>query len=73
MKHIQDAAQVIARRNDQVSLQTACHMTLVANEKQQGQLYAQQVVTRYLLGQQWTQCLAFLREHQPLKVPERGD
>lgn len=68
MKHIQDAAQVITRRSDQSSLQAACHMTLVANEKQQGQLYAQQVVTRYLLNHQWAQCLAFLREHQPLKV-----
>ncbi|KAL8569273.1 hypothetical protein ACOMHN_029894 [Nucella lapillus] len=68
MKRIQDAAQAITRRNDQSSLKTACHMTLVANEKQQGQLYAQQVVTRFLLNCQWAQCLDFLREHQPLKV-----
>nr|KAG5706227.1 hypothetical protein BaRGS_019554 [Batillaria attramentaria] len=68
MKHIQDAAKVIARRCDQTSLQAACHMTLLADEKQQGQLYAQQVVTRYLAAQQWSQALAFLKEHQPLKV-----
>ncbi|XP_076446765.1 gem-associated protein 5-like [Babylonia areolata] len=68
MKRIQDAAQAITRRSDQSSLKTACHMTLAANDKQQGQLYAQQVVTRFLLGRQWEHCLTFLREHQPLKV-----
>lgn len=68
MKQIQDAAKVIARRCDQNSLQAACHLTLLANEKQQGQLYAQQVVTRYLANHQWKQALAFLKEHQPLKV-----
>ncbi|KAK7097810.1 uncharacterized protein [Littorina saxatilis] len=68
MKSIKDAAQVITRRSDQSSLQAACNMTLVANEKQQGQLLASQAVTRYLLNHQWNQCLEFLNEHQPLKV-----
>lgn len=68
MKQIQDAANVIARRCEQNALKAACQMTLLANEKSQGQLYAQQVITRYMEDGQWSQALSFLKEHQPLKV-----
>ncbi|ESO89427.1 hypothetical protein LOTGIDRAFT_165023 [Lottia gigantea] len=68
MKKIQDAAKVIVRRCDQSSLKTAAHMTLIANEKQQGMLYAQRVVNQSLLQFDWHDAYKFLNEHQTTKI-----
>ncbi|XP_055958734.1 gem-associated protein 5 isoform X1 [Patella vulgata] len=68
MKKIQDAAKVLIRRSDQSSLKTAAHMTLLANEKQQGMLYAQRVVNQCLSQYTWQDAYKFLNEHEATKI-----
>ncbi|CAL1530881.1 unnamed protein product, partial [Lymnaea stagnalis] len=68
MRHIQEAGKVLTRRSDQSSLKTACHMTLLANEKQQGLSYAYKIFTQNLVMGEWQEAYKFLGEHPSLKV-----
>ncbi|XP_048244264.1 gem-associated protein 5-like [Haliotis rufescens] len=68
MKQIQDAANLLTKRTDQSSLKTATHMTLLANEKPQGFLYAHRLVHQFIAKDDWKQGYKFLKEHETLKM-----
>ncbi|KAK6976015.1 Gem-associated protein 5 [Biomphalaria glabrata] len=68
MRHIQEAGKALTRRYDQTSLKTACHMTLLVNDKQQGLSYAYKLFTQNLLMGEWQEAYKFLAEHNSLKV-----
>ncbi|KAH9499455.1 Gem-associated protein 5 [Bulinus truncatus] len=68
MRHIQEAGKVVTRRHDHTSLKTACHMTLLANDKQQGLSYAYKLFTQNLLMGEWQEAYKFLGEHSHLKL-----
>ncbi|XP_041357872.1 gem-associated protein 5-like [Gigantopelta aegis] len=68
MKNVLDAAKLLSRRSDQPTLKTATHMTLLANEKQQGFHYAQKVVHQHMVKNEWKEAYRFLRENEVLKV-----
>lgn len=68
MRQVQDAAKMLARRYDQSNLKAAAEVSLIANDRKQGLLYAQRVVSQYLLQCQWTSAYSFLRHQTGLQV-----
>ncbi|GFN76524.1 gem-associated protein 5 [Plakobranchus ocellatus] len=68
MKQVQEAGKVVARRHDQSSLKTACHMNLLMQEQEQALAYAYKVLSQYLLAAQWREAQKFLQENEGLKV-----
>ena len=68
MKQVQDAAKLLARRYDQSSLKTAAHISMIANDKQQGLMYTQKVVQQHLLQNEWKDTYSYLREQKGLQV-----
>ena len=68
MKQVQDAAKLLARRYDQTSLRTAAHISMIANDKQQGLMYSQRVVQQHLLQHEWRETYSFLHGKKDLQV-----
>ncbi|RUS82625.1 hypothetical protein EGW08_009618 [Elysia chlorotica] len=68
MNQVNEAAKAVARRNDQSSLKTACHMNLIAQEQERALAYAHKALSQFLLAAQWKEAHAFLKEHEGLKV-----
>ncbi|KAK3580429.1 hypothetical protein CHS0354_035471 [Potamilus streckersoni] len=68
MKQVQDAAKLLARRYDQSSLKTAAQISLIANEKQHGLMYAQKVVSQHLLKHEWKEAYSYLTDQKGLQV-----
>lgn len=68
MKQVQDAAKLLARRYDQSSLKTAAHISMIANDKQQGLMYTQKVVQQHLLQNEWKDTYSYLKEQKGLQV-----
>lgn len=59
---------MLARRLGQSSLKTACHMTLLANENEQGMSYAYRAFSQYLVAGDWQEAYKFITEHEALRV-----
>ena len=70
MKQVQDAAKLLARRYDQSSLKTAAHISMIANDKQQGLMYTQKVVQQHLLQYEWKDTYSYLKEQKGLQVQD---
>uniref|UniRef100_A0A0B7BFM2 Uncharacterized protein n=1 Tax=Arion vulgaris TaxID=1028688 RepID=A0A0B7BFM2_9EUPU len=68
MRQIQEASKVLTRRLDQSSLKTACHLSLLGNEKQQGLTLAYKLFNQYLMMGQWQEAQEFIAEHESLKI-----
>ncbi|KAH3858161.1 hypothetical protein DPMN_100781 [Dreissena polymorpha] len=68
MRQVQDAAKLLARRYDQSSLRTAAHISMIANDKQQGLMYTQRVVQQHLLQNEWGQAYQFLEKNKEWQV-----
>ncbi|KAL3879661.1 hypothetical protein ACJMK2_031948, partial [Sinanodonta woodiana] len=68
MKQVQDAAKLLARRYDQSSMKTAAQISLIANEKQHGLMYAQKLVSQHLLKYEWKEAYSYLSDQKGLKV-----
>ena len=68
MNQVHEASRVVARRNDQASLKTACHMNLIVQEQEQALAYAHRALSQFLLAAQWKEAHVFLKEHDGLKV-----
>lgn len=68
MRHIQEAGKALTRRLDQSSLKTACHMTILANDTQQGLSYAFKLFSQNFVMGEWQEAYTFIQEHESLKV-----
>ncbi|XP_059152054.1 uncharacterized protein LOC131938150 [Physella acuta] len=67
MRHIQEAGKALTRRLDQSSLKTACHMTILANDTQQGLSYAFKLFSQNFVMGEWQEAYTFIQEHESLK------
>ncbi|CAG5129907.1 unnamed protein product, partial [Candidula unifasciata] len=68
MRHIQEAEKALAKRHDQSSLKTTCHMTLLVSDRQQSLVYAYKLFSQYLMMGQWQEALNFSQENETFKI-----